>query len=386
MEIEELESLAGARDPIVQLMATLGKGYGDFKKHCGSQIEEMRAQLDKLELRANRPGRTGNKEQDERPSAHTKAYDRYLRKGIEDGLLDVAPDHTKALSAGSNPDGGYAVPENLDRQIAAVELNATPMRRVCNVLTVSNENYEKLVSQHGIAGGWVGETDARPGTGTPTLASVHPAFGEIYANPATTQKVLDDVMFDVGQWLADEIGLFFAAQENGAFVNGDGINKPKGILQYAISAAPTFGQLKQVKSGVASTVVPDKLFDVMFALKAAYRAGAIWMMSAATLAEVRKLKDSQGRYLWEPSVQAGTPSMLLGYPVIENEDMPAIAAGSNSILFGNLKRAYTIADVAGTRILRDPYTNKPYVNFYTTKRMGGGLIDSTALIVHTLGV
>jgi HK97 family phage major capsid protein len=345
----------------------------------------------RLESSLPEPVRTrGGESQDEQAlaprSEHSKKYERYLRQGVDAGLADLEPDHAKSLSIGVNPDGGFAVPQDLDRQIAAVELNAAPMRRLCNVITVSNEKYEKLVSQHGIAGGWVSETAARPNTATPTLASVKPAFGEIYANPMTTQKALDDLMFDVGSWLADEIGRFFANQENAAFINGDGVDKPKGILQYPINAAPTFGQLKQVKSGSAGVVVADKLFDVIHAVKPGYRQAAVWTMPTAVLNMVRQLKDSQGRYLWEPSLRAGVPSTLLGFPVYENEDLPAPAASSNSVLFGDFKRGYKIADVQGVRILRDPYTNKPYTSFYTTKRLGGGVEDSNAIVVHTLGV
>jgi HK97 family phage major capsid protein len=168
-------------------------------------------------------------------------------------------------------------------------------------------------------------------------------------------------------------------------VTGDGSNKPKGFLAYPlVTGTPTFGQIKQMNSGSAGALVADKLFDVIHALKAGYRPGSIWQMQSLTVALVRKLKDSTGRYLWEPSLQVGVPSTLAGYAVIENEDMPAAGAGANAIAFGNFKRGYTIADVQGTRVVRDPYTNKGNVLFYTTKRLGGAVVDSNALIVHQL--
>ena len=325
--------------------------------------------------------------------------------GISDGTQPVNKEYTEAfnsfarggniqaaLQTGSDPDGGYAVPVEIDQQLIKLAGNDVPMRRVANVVPVSTPNYTKLVDKKGAASGWVGETEARPATDTPQLAALTPFMGELYANPAVTQNMLDDAMFDVGGWLAESCNEKFAEDENTAFTGGDGILKAKGFLAYSTAetadASRAFGTLQFVKSGDASgfvaasaTVSPaDCLVDLIYSLKAAYRANAVFMMSSSTLAKVRKFKDAvDGMPIWQPSLIAGQPSTLMGYAVIENEDMPAVGANAFPIAFGNFKRGYTIVDRIGTRVLRDPYTNKPYVHFYTTKRVGGFLSDSNAI-------
>jgi len=341
------------------------------------ELAKLKAKLEELITKGGRPGKGADE-----GAEHTKAFGRFLRSGRTDEIEAL---NLKAVSVGSDPDGGWGVPQELDKMISQVEQDATPMRQECTVLTVSSESYEKLIGQHGISSGWVGEAAARPETNSPTLAKVRPSFGEIYANPAVTQKALDDVMFNVEGWLADEVGAEFALQENDAFVNGTGVNKPKGILAYTIAASPTFGQLALVKSGSSGVFIADKLFDVVHTLKKGYRAGAKWMMPTLALSALRKLKGSTNdHYLFQESLRTGEPATLLGYPIVENEDVPAVAASSYSAIFGNFKRGYMIADVQATRVLRDPFTNKPFVMFYSTKRVGGGLADSNALVVHQL--
>ena len=214
-----------------------------------------------------------------------------------------------------------------------------------------------------------------------------PSFGELYANPAATQAMLDDAQFDVEAWLADEIASQFAKAEGTAFVNGDGIDKPKGFLTYTAvatgDATRTFGQLQYVPVGAASdfpaTNPQDKLLDLVHALRAPYRQGAVWVMNSATLAKIRKFKTSDGAFVWTPGLVTGQPDTLLGYPVVESEDMPDIAANSMPIAFGNFRAGYLIAERSETNILRDPYSNKPYVNFYATKRIGGAVSNSEAI-------
>lgn len=345
------------------------------------EIEEFRASYDRrlqdLETKAGRPPAPGGDR--EAMSEHAKAYQRFLRKGITDGLAGVSIN--ARMSVGSDPDGGYAVPEDLDRTIGKLERDATPMRQVATVMQVENETYEKLMSLGGAGAGWVGEIDARPETGTPQLASVKPFFGEVYANPFATQKILDDAMYDVAAWLAEEVADAFSEYENTAFILGDGVKKAKGLLTYPIVAAPAFGQLKQIKSGVAGGTTIDKLLEVLLSLKPKYVANASWMMGSATALLIRQLKDLNGRPYWPIGEEK-----LLGKPVVYNEALPQPAAGSHSIAFGDFKRGYKIADVVGTRILRDPYTVKGMVGFYATKRLGGGVEDSSAITIHTLGV
>ena len=306
------------------------------------------------------------------------AFEGFLRGG--------AGVETKAFEGTSGGAGGYAVPREIDAMIDATLKSISPIRGIANVVRVGSAGYRKLVTSGGTESGWAAETGARDETDTPVFNEVAPPMGELYANPAASQAMLDDALFDVESWLADEIAREFAAAEGAAFVNGNGTNKPKGFLQATVSssgdATRTFGQLQYIASGAAGAFAAnpeDKLIDLVQALRAPYRQGATWVMNSATLAKIRKFKSSDGAFLWSPGIAAGQPAVLLGYPVVEAEDMPDIAANSLSIAFGNFKTGYLIADRSETQVLRDPYSNKPYVHFYATKRIGGMVSNSEAI-------
>ncbi|WIH75515.1 phage major capsid protein [Acinetobacter baumannii] len=345
------------------------------------ELDKLKAELEKELKEAKRPGATTDKEVDQ----HKSAFYQFMRKGIDDGLSDL---EQKAVQTTTNPDGGYAVPEELDRTLLELLKDESPMRAVCSQMTIGTPDYKKLVNLGGAGSGWVGETDTRPATGTPTLAQIQAYMGEIYANPQATQTSLDDVFFNVENWISTEVAQEFAEKEGQAFLLGDGDKKPKGILAYAMATTTdktrTFGTLQQIKSGVAGNFTGDNLIDLIYSLKKGYRNGALFMMTNLTQSKVRKFKDSENNYIWQPGLQLGQPSTLLGYGIEENEDMPEAEADANAVLFGNFKRGYLITDRMGTRVLRDPYTNKPYVGFYTTKRTGGMLTDSNAIKVLTL--
>lgn len=349
-----------------------------------TELDSYKAQLEQELLELKRPGRPGAGA-DKLKAEHKEAFEKFMRKGQEAGLRDL---ELKALQTGEDDDGGYAVPEELDRTILELERNVSPLRALCNQITVSTSDYKKLVNLGGAGSGWVGETAARPETNSPKLAQIVAHMGEIYANPMATQTSLDDIFFNAEAWLTGEVATEFAEKEGAAFLSGDGTNKPKGILAYAMTtqadAARAFGTLQAVESGAAGVFTGDNLIDLVYALKAGYRANARFMMSQLTVAQARKLKDSEGNYLWAPGLQLGQPSTLMGYGIAENEDMPGAAADANAILFGDFNRGYTIVDRIGTRVLRDPYSNKPYVGFYTTKRVGGMLTDSNAIKVLKL--
>lgn len=349
-----------------------------------TELDQLKADLEASLKDANRPDKPGGKKE---VTEHKAAFESFIRKGREDGLREL---EQKALNTTTDADGGYAVPEELDRNILELLKDESPMRRVCAQITVSTPDYKKLVNLGGAGSGWVGETAARPETGTPTLAQIAAIMGEIYANPQATQTSLDDAFFNAEQWLNAEVAREFAEKEGAAFLNGDGTNKPKGILSYDLAttadATRAFGTLQKVHSGTAGDFVSDDLIKLVYNLKAGYRAGATWMLPMLTLFKIRTMKDDQGNYLWRPGIEAGQPSSLLGYAITENEDMPAVAADSNAVLFGDFRRAYTIVDRIGTRVLRDPFTNKPNVGFYTTKRVGGMLTDSQAVKALTLSV
>ncbi|MCH7629048.1 phage major capsid protein [Novosphingobium sp.] len=308
-------------------------------------------------------------------------------KGFVDGYLRAGREtELKSLSQGVPADGGYAVPREIDELIARRLLKISPVRSVASVVQTSTSGFRRLLSTGGTASGWVSETAARPDTASPKLTEIAPPMGELYANPSATQAMLDDAAFDVESWLAGEIAGEFARAEGAAFINGSGTNQPKGFLQAGSSTANdatrSYGTLQHIVSANATgfDASPDaKLIDMVFSLRAGLRQGAVWMMNSATLAAVRKFKAPDGTFLWQAGIVDGQPNRLLGYPVIEAEDMPDIGAGATPIAFGNFKAGYLIAERSATRILRDPYTNKPYVQFYATRRIGGQVLDSDAI-------
>lgn len=367
---KELEAIKAEKSKLTESVDILNGKLGE--------LDQLKQDLEKELLEVKRPSRPGAPSKE--ASAHKTAFMNFIRKGKDDGLAEL---QQKALQTTVDADGGYAVPEELDRTVLELLRNESPMRQVCDQITVSTPDYKKLVNLGGAGSGWVGETAARPATGTPQLAQIPAVMGEIYANPQATQTSLDDLFFSAEAWLQAEVAREFAEQEGAAFLNGNGTNKPKGLLAYTFATTDddtrAFGTLQQIESGTDGAFDGDDLISLIYSLRRGYRANANWMMSGLTQAYVRKLKDTEGNYLWQPGLQLGQPSSLLGYGIVENEDMPAVATDAKPILFGDFRRAYTIVDRMGTRVLRDPYTNKPNVGFYTTKRVGGMLTDSLAV-------
>jgi HK97 family phage major capsid protein len=291
----------------------------------------------------------------------------------------------KALSIGSNPDGGYLVPSETETAINQMLTAISPIRSIAGIRQVSSSTYKKPITIAGPAVGWVAETASRSQTSSQTIDAVSFATAELYAMPAATAAFLDDAAVDVGQWIADEVNTAFAAQEGTAFVTGDGSNKPTGFLHYTAvaDASWTWGNIGYVATGVSgalpSSSPSDVLIDLVYAVKAGYRQNGTWVMNRKTQAALRKLKDSDGNYLWQPAATPDGRAALMGFPLVEAEDMPDIAAGSTSIAFGDFRRGYLVVDRTGVNVLRDPFTAKPYVLFYTTKRVGGGVQDFAAI-------
>lgn len=342
-------------------------------------IAALRGEVDDVKSRVDRIGRVRPVLAGGERAPEIKGFvDGYLRHGRETEV--------KAVSGAVAADGGYAVPREIDAAIASQLVDVSPIRRIAQVVQVGSAGYRKLVTLGGAASGWAGEVAARPETGTPEFAEIAPPFGELYANPAASQAMLDDAGFDLEGWLAGEIATEFARAEGAAFVSGDGANRPKGFLDNAKSlagdAVRPFGTLQYIATGHATglgSLIELTLIDLVHSLKAGHRQGASWVMNSATLAEVRKLKTSDGAFLWQAGLVEGQPDRLLGYPVVEAEDMPDIAADAFPIAFGNFKAGYLIAERGSTAILRDPFTNKPFVHFYATKRVGGQVLDSAAI-------
>ncbi len=343
-------------------------------------LNEQKAALDRMRLNALRP------EAELLPPARESGFSRYMRLGDAAALSEA-----KSASAGVLSDGGYVVPETtealIDRQLAEV----SPMRAMATVRQISSASYRKPVSRGGAASGWVAETDPRPQTDTPDLDLLDFPAAELYAMPAATQQLLDDAMVDIDQWLAEEVRDVFAAQEGAAFISGDGIGKPKGLLNYTIAAdgSQSWGELGYVATGAAGGFAAedpaDALIDLIYTPKNAYRARGRFLMNRRTVSAVRRFKDADGNYLWQPSLSEAGASTLLGHPVMEAEDMPDIGNDSYSIAFGDFSRGYLILDRQGVEVLRDPYSAKPYVLFYTTKRVGGGVQDFNAIKLLKFG-
>lgn len=348
-----------------------------------SELDELKSALEEELKQVKRPD---GGPQSKAASEHKTAFIGFMRKGKDDGLREL---ERKALQVGVDEDGGYAVPEELDRTILNLLKDEVVMRQEATTITVGGANYKKLVNLGGTASGWVGETDARPETDASKLGQIEPFMGEIYGNPQATQTMLDDAFFNVEDWINSELAIEFAEQEEIAFTSGNGTKKPKGFLAYASTLDPdktrAFGTLQHILSGAAAGVTADAIIKLVYTLRKVHRNGAKFMMNNNSLFAIRILKDSEGNYLWRPGLELGQPSSLAGYGVAENEQMPDIAADAKAIAFGNFKRGYTIVDRIGTRILRDPYTKKPFVGFYTTKRTGGMLVDSQAIKLLQIG-
>lgn len=355
-------------------------------------ITDNQHKIEKLILKNRRPVFTGARQTETlSPVAieHKSAFENYIRGGETGNLRSL---EQKSLSVGSDPDGGYLVPDETEATVMRALKDVSPIRAIAGSRQVSASVYKKPFSITGPGTGWVGETAARPETTSPTLAELSFPTMELYAMPAATSTLLDDSAVNIDEWIADEVQTAFAAQETAAFVAGDGVNKPKGFLDYTAVAESSWswGNVGYLATGVdgdfAASDPSDSLIDLIYTVKSAYRAGARWVMNRSTQAEIRKIKDADGNYIWQPAARAGEQPTLLGYSVTEVEDMPSIGSDSLSIAFGDFNRGYLIVDRLGLRVLRDPFSAKPYVLFYTTKRVGGGIQDFDAFKFLKFGV
>lgn len=408
---------AGAADPtgteIAAMVAKINSTFEAFKAQNDAALTELRkgrddvvsrehvdrvnAEVGKLtgELEAVQRrvaamavagGSNDNGERTAERREHAKAFRAFIRKGIDAGLRDL--EVKAALSTDSNPDGGFTVTPATEGVMTRVLETVSAMRRLATVVHVGGGGFTKLHNNAGTGTGWVGETSARPGTTTPSLEQVKIYDGEIYAMPAATQTMLDDSMLDVETWLGTEVVTAFAEQEGSAFVSGNGVNKPRGILGYTTvaNASYAWGKIGFIKTGanggfVVSSATAngyDAIVDLYHSLKSGYRSNASFLMNDASVAAIRKIKDAEGHYIYLPPT-ATEPGSVLGKPVETDDNMPDFATDQFPIAFGDFARGYTITDRVGVRVLRDPYSSKPYVLFYTTKRVGGGVTDFAAI-------
>lgn len=351
-------------------------------------LDRQKKALDELALKRARPVLGREDGLSVAALERKEAFEGYMRSGDERLLRQI---ETKEMSAGSGPDGGYLVPDTIDAEIGKRLGLISPIRAIASVRQVSTALLKKPFAVTGPVASWAGETDTRSGTNAPVLDQLQFPTAELYALPAATPSLLDDAVVDLEQWLVGEVETAFAEKETAAFVNGDGDDKPKGFLQYTqvAEAGWAWGKIGVVDTGVDGAFPvshpSDKLVDLVYALKAGYRQNAHWVMNRKTQSAIRKFKDVDGNYLWQPPATPGGRAMLMGFPLVEAEDMPDIAAGATPIAFGDFQRGYLVVDRAGVRVLRDPYSAKPYVLFYITKRVGGSVQDFDAIKLMKFG-
>ena len=352
-------------------------------------LDEQKRALDQLTLKRARPALGRDAAGGFAGGEHKEAFEAYVRSGDDRQLRAL---DSKAMSYGSAQDGGYLVPDETEAEIGKRLSALSPIRSIASVRQMSGAVLKKPFSLTGPASGWVAETAARPQTATNTLTELQFPAMELYAMPAATASLLDDSAVDLDQWISGEVEAAFAEQEGTAFVSGNGVNKPKGFLDYPAVAESTWswGNLGYVATGVAGALpashASDVLIDTVYAIRAGYRQNATWVMNRKVQASIRKLKDADGNYLWQPPAAPGSRAMLMGFPLVEAEDMPDAATNATPIAFGDFGRGYLVVDRTGVRVLRDPYSAKPYVLFYTTKRVGGGVQDFSAIKLLKYGV
>lgn len=349
-----------------------------------AKLAKVEADLDKLQAAveaANLQASVGNGHDSAKPRdpEYTQQFQAYFKGGSPSAKLE----EVRAAATKTDGEGGYLAPVEWDRTIGKKQKVISPMRQNSSVISISGAGFKKVYSDGIVGSGWVGETAARPQTTTPGLTVLDFGLGELYANPAASQGLIDDAEIDVEAWLADEVSVEFDKQEGIAFLSGDGANKPYGVLTYVAGAANAtrhpYGAIPVLASGAAADVKGDALFDLQADLPAEHVANAKFYMNRGSQSAFRKLKTSDGAYLWQPSLALGVPPTLAGEAVVDMPGMPSVGAGNIAALYGDMAETYQVIDRIGVRVLRDPYTAKPFVLFYTTKRVGGGVKNPTAM-------
>ena len=366
-------------------------------------MDEAKAKQDALEAKLNRPGVFAGEKQDgeiKEAAEYRHAFTEWMRnpsdherqqkaaaaqKQLEAKQRSMETRSTQTVTSG-NAAGGFALPEVIERAIARLGVDMSPIRGIATVRTVGSPDYKELFDVNGAAFEWVGETDTRAQTNTPDLAEVAPTFGMASAKPQASEESLDDLFFNVEDWLVSSAAEAMYAGEGAAFISGNGTKKPTGILAgptpvVTADATRAFGTLQYIASGGAA-VLPtsaDVYLDMVYALRARYRANARWLTNKLVISSLRKYKDTTNQYLWQPALTAGQPSTFLGYGITEAEDMPVVGAGNFPLAFGDFREGYLIADRVGQRITRDEITTPGFVKFYVRKRVGGKLRNTQAI-------
>jgi HK97 family phage major capsid protein len=384
----------GERRGMNRFMTELAENFEAFKTNYDEKVERLEDAFDRSAatisaLQVSGVGSAPGRGHVEDP-AYSRAFAELLRSGQNEEQIRAAnrtgrrAEIMASMSVGTPGSGGYLAPTEWNREINAAQITLSPMRQLAKVVTTGVGAFSTVWNARGLGSGWVGETASRPETAGLTLAPINFAAGEIYANVAATQQLLDDAQINFDSFLVNEIAAEFAKQESVAFISGNGTNKPNGILTYvtgaANAAAHPGGAILATTVAGTSAITADELIGFVYALASPYRANASWLMNSATAAALMKLKASgTGDYIFREGLAAGQPATILGRPLYLAEDMPNMTTGAIPILFGDIRSAYLINDRTGLRVLRDPFTNRPYVMFYATTRVGGGLLDPNAV-------
>lgn len=394
-------------EKLSRIEASLDKAV-EAKAALEARIEAERKEREELELRLSRKGSDKSdgaaevkafnlalqatadvrslKDRKQVSEAEMTEYKAAFGKMLRANAGVLSADEIKALSVGVDTDGGYLVTPDTSGRIVMRVFETSPIRQIANVVTIGTDKLEGIEDLNEAGAGWVGETAARNETGTPDIGKYAIPVFEMFAEPRATQKVLDDASVDIEAWLAGKVADRLARLQNTAFVSGNGVDRPRGLTTYATQAdtgSVPWGQIGHVNTGAngafAASNPADAIFDLIGAVKDAYLGNARFLTRRAVITAMRKFKDTTGQYLWQPSLVAGTPETFAGYAITRAEDMPALGTGSLSLMFGDFREAYTIVDRQGLRVLRDPYTAKPWVKFYTTARVGGGVVNFEAI-------
>ena len=408
------------REKIGRIQDTLDETTQTVKRGADEAIETLQTRVDELETALQRSG-TGEASDEEeirvreqaRQMILTDAYDQgrniedfaarevdpvdvntmrlynqnfgsYVRRGQAAFLRRMGPDlETRLLSVDRDPGGGYWVTPAMSDRITTVVFETSPVRQFASVEQIGTDSWEIIVDENEAGFGWVGEQESRTETTTPDIGKRTIFAHEMYAEPRATQKLLDDAGFDVEGWLSDKAGERFARAEATAFVTGDGVARPRGFTTYP--AGTSAGQIEQITSTSAGALHGDDFYNLIYSVKSPYRRNARFMGARLTIRDARLLKDAEGRYLWQPNFQVGEPQTIAGYPFEQADDMASVASTNLPIAYGDFRAGYTIVDRMGIRTLRDPYTAKPNVKFYTTRRVGGDVVNYEAIKLLVIG-
>ncbi len=390
MSKTETPALTGEGAPLVQevkqAMAGFVNEFKGLKAEVKTQLQQTEERLTMLDRKSTIAARPHLAASIEDGAPHQKAFDAYVRSGEDDGLRGLEME-SKSLSNAVNSDGGYLVDPQTAETIKSVLNSTASIRSIASVVNVEANSFDVLIDHTDVGAGWADEASATTETATPSIDRISIPLHELSALPKASQRLLDDSAFDVEGWLAGRIADKFARAEAAAFIGGDGADKPKGILDHPAvdNDVWAWGNLGYVATGTAGGVDADAIVDVVYALGAQYRVNGTFVMNSKTAGLIRKLKDSDGRFLWSDGLAAGEPARLMGYPVLIAEDMPDAATDSYSIAFGDFQSGYTIAERPDLRVLRDPFSAKPHVLFYATKRVGGDVSDFAAIKLVKFG-